>query len=641
MSENILVKTPIKWRSTKDVLKEKAYIPIYTLFFGWKFFNFIIIPKDFEIPYISEVEIILLLFIIKNRKFRHYIDYVIKIIINKLSLTNKFIILNNPMYILSTYTNYLNNFDAFIQVGKLIDTTSRLYIKIINNPVSYETSKYSNYLKNISKKNYNIEDISTINSEVRPISQINIKNIFYFPYLFSFIDEKENDYSIIIQKKKIVYTNYILMDLSVEYITPFILLKINNKNKSIIMHRCGGNRMFERVMYFLDAFDNLDLLNTFIIEDSYSKLENYNCIKKIFLYTTPLIKNNLSILSYYKKINCNNRDINELKKDSDRFYEILQKRARSDILTCDYIIDNKLKVNLDKKINLKKYFNDESILPLTFNIGPIRKLFLSDCEYQELFINSDYIDYIIINIIKFINNYCNLHKNKYFILKDANGSFGNDVTGFNCFDDYNKINYEKKKSYLKNLFYKEIKIKQVAKNRQEQHDNKVNILNKELIIQEFIQSPSIEKNKIKYNFKTRVYVIVYQQKSQNDSISPLYSYIYKEYSLDTMQYTKISKDNFYNESGDDELFISNFNKLEILSSEIDIKEFDFVPNEKFKEFINKFNIYINKINKFFNGIFIDDNNQFVNNNIYKILAIDVIFDINDNYNVKMLEINTD
>jgi hypothetical protein len=46
----------------------------YYIFFGWKFFYFIIILKDFEIPYISEVEIILLSFIIKNKKFISYLE---------------------------------------------------------------------------------------------------------------------------------------------------------------------------------------------------------------------------------------------------------------------------------------------------------------------------------------------------------------------------------------------------------------------------------------------------------------------------------------------------------------------------------------------------------------------------------------
>ena len=88
-------------------------------------------------------------------------------------------------------------------------------------------------------------------------------------------------------------------------------------------------------------------------------------------------------------------------------------------------------------------------------------------------------------------------------------------------------------------------------------------------------------------------------------------------------------------------FISNLSNNNLLSKYIDYSQFNFNPDEKLKEFINKFNININKFNKFFNGIFIDDNNQFVNNNIYKILAIDIIFDINDDYNIKMLEINTE
>ena len=396
--------------------------------------------------------------------------------------------------------------------------------------------------------------------------------------------------------------------------------------------------IFDRTIYFLNALNELNLLNTFIIESSYVKLTTYKCIKILYLYAPQLQKNHESTLIDYQKIF--NIDIEQVKILSNSLFIELREKIRKEFLTCNYIIDNKLKVKLDNKSNLKKYFNDKSILPLTFNIGFIGKL-LSECEFKELFIQSNYINYIIIKIIKFISNYCNLYKNKFFILKDANGTRGINITGFNCFDDYDKTNYEEKISYLTKLFDEENKTMETAQNRAEHIYNIKKILKKELVIQEYIQSPQIKDLDTKYNYKSRIFVIIYQQKSQNGNISQLYSYVHKGFTLDLMKYNKINRYNFYNKTGKDYLFISNILNISKTSNEIDHDQFSFNPNEKLKEFIDKFNIHINKINKFYDGIMVDDNDQFVNNNIYKILAIDIIFDINDNYNIKMLEINTE
>ena len=54
-----------------------------------------------------------------------------------------------------------------------------------------------------------------------------------------------------------------------------------------------------------------------------------------------------------------------------------------------------------------------------------------------------------------------------------------------------------------------------------------------------------------------------------------------------MEYNEINKDNFYNESGDDKLFISNLSNNNLLSKYIDYSQFNFNPDEKLKEFINK------------------------------------------------------
>jgi hypothetical protein len=610
------------------------------LFFGWKFFDFIIIPKDLEIPKINEVEIMLLSILIQCNVNPILTYNIIKIIINKLSLTNKFIILENPTFSLDTDTYFLNYFNDF-----KVDLTTKISIITIKNLSSYSLINYSNYLYKISNKNYCVINVSILDTEITPISEINLKNILYIPYLFYPVyNDDEIRFNEVFQIRKNIYKNYTLIDLSVKDIAQNIIDKIKN-NKSIYF-LCGGQNGFQGIIHFIHALYKTNLLDTFIIESSYVKLMTYKSVNKIHLNVPQLKKYTIEMLEI------NNID----DEQGNLLYTNLKEKIRNEMLSCNYIINNKLKVKLDNKINLKKYF-DKSILPLTYNIGPIKYLF-QECELRELiqlYSNSDYINKITIKIIKFISNYCNTHKNKFFILKDANGTYGINITGFNCVDDYDKINYEKKISYLKNLFIEENKImyKNLQKNVLYQKKNIDNIhnieninnikkiLNKELIIQEFIQSPQIEFDAKNYNFKSRVYVIVYQQKSQTNIVDELYSYIYKQFTLDLMEYNEINKDNFYNESGDDKLFISNLSDINLLSKYIPYEVFNFKPEEKLKEFINKFNIDINKINKFYKGIFIDENNQFVNNNIYKILAIDIIFDINDDYNIKMLEINTE
>lgn len=622
-----------------------------TVFFGWKFFNFIIIPKEFEIPLISEVEITLLSILIQCGFSTDYINIIIKIIINKLSLTNKFIILDNPICILKKYTNYLNIFNRlfvdFLNIKKINIDKTDISIITLKNRNLYPLESYNNYLYNITTKKYDIKNIFTLDSEVTEILPINLKNILYIPHLF-ILNNTTTGYSstnisirYVWQKRKLHYEKYTLIDLSINDIVPFIINYNNHKNKSYITHLSGGSAIiFQRTINFILELYNLDLLDTYIIESSYDLLIKYKCVKILYLHAPPLTKNSKSYLSnFHIKMN-----IDELVIESDNYYNILQERIRKELLICTNIIDNKLKIKLDNKSNLKKYINDTSILPLTFNIGPISNL-LSEDENKELLIQYDYVKYIIIKIIKFIKNYCKFYKDKFFIIKDADGTSGQNITGFNCVDDYDTINYQNKISYLTNLFTKENilmhQLRMGSNSEFEHRQNINNFLNRELVIQEFIQSPSIDYQGTKYNYKSRIYVIVYQKKSENDNISQLYTYIYKEFVLDLMNYSKINSKNFYNETGNDKLFISNSLNINIQSNKFKLHQFSFNPNEKLKEFIDKFNIHINKINKFFDGIFIDENYQFVNNNIYKILSIDIIFDINDNNNIKILEINTE
>ena len=74
---------------------------------------------------------------------------IIKIIINKLSLTNKFIILENPKFCLDTHTYYLNYFNDFN-----VDLTTKISIITIKNLSSYSLINYSNYLYKISNKKF-------------------------------------------------------------------------------------------------------------------------------------------------------------------------------------------------------------------------------------------------------------------------------------------------------------------------------------------------------------------------------------------------------------------------------------------------------------------------------------------------------
>jgi hypothetical protein len=628
------------------------------VFFGWKFYNFILIPKNFDIPKLSEVEIMLLLLKQLNKKDKNIND-IVKLIINKFSLSNKFIILDNPQHILTKYENYLNRFDEIYAgyIEKKYDKSFRTSllndINLVIIEYLYENSeitykKYSDYLHKISEitnKKYNLTQILILKIDVSPMLPIKFENILYIPYFYYSIKEDSkllfHDISV---KKKLFYKNYTLLDLSIDNeIQIYIQRLLNLKNRITENILCGGFIHYERTIQIIYAISDLNLLNTFIIESSYNKLESYECAKILYLNAPPLVKPSLEIILEFNEAN-REKNIDETKRRFYDMYNNLKIRSRNEFLKCNYIIDNKLKVKLDNKINLKKYFNDKSILPLTFNIGKIDNL-LSECERNEILSNiehNDYITAIVEKIIKFLRNFCNLNKNKYFIIKDAKGTGGINISGFNCFDDYDKVNYEKKIDFLRKLFYNEIETYDDYETSIKKHViNYIECLNKNLVIQEFIISPKIFSKSQYYNFKSRIFIIINQQKSQNDNISQLYSYLYKQFSPDLMEYKEVNPNNFFNEDyGTYDSFISNKNEhLEDLSYTDDIK--NFVQDEIVKEFINKFNIYINKINKFVNGIFIDDNNNFINSNIYKILVIDAIFDINDHNNIKIIEINTE
>ncbi len=626
------------------------------VFFGWKFFNFILIPKNFEIPKISEVEIMLLSLIKQLNIDDKSINNIVKLIINKFSLSNKFIILDNPQIIFSMYNNYLNSFDE-IYAGYIEKKYNKSFRTSLLNDITLvisedldinSLSKYSDYLHKISEitnKKYNITQISKLNTEDSPMLPIKLENVLYIPYFYYSIKESEYSFYDISVKRKLFYKNYTLLDLSIDNdIQIYIQRILNNKNRITQNILCGGWIHYERTINIIDAISDLNLLNTFIIESSYNKLETYECVKILYLNAPPLVKPSSEIILEFKEFN-RERNIEETTKHFYDMYSNLKIRARNEFLKCNYNIDNKLKIKLDNKSNLKKYFNDKSILPLTFNIGKIDNL-LSECERNEILSNIEHIDYItaiVEKIIKFLRNFCNLNKNKYFIIKDAKGTSGINISGFNCFDDYDKVNYENKIYFLKKLFYHEIDTYYDHETSIKKHViNFIECLNKNLVIQEFIKSPYIYSFGKYYSFKSRIFIIINQQKSQNDNISQLYSYLYKKFSPDFMEYNEVNPNNFFNNSIKTyNSFISNKNRhLSHMSHTEDIE--DYVQDEKkVKEFINKFNIYINKINKFVNGIFIDDNNNFINSNIYKILVIDAIFDTNDNNNIKIIEINTE
>mgnify|MGYP000153132805 CR=1 FL=1 len=123
------------------------------------------------------------------------------------------------------------------------------------------------------------------------------------------------------------------------------------------------------------------------------------------------------------------------------------------IIKSDIVLNGKLSVNYDDKLILKHIF-DKSILPLSENIGQVKTLFEpSDLLITTFELNDNSMELLFDAIISKINLLCANKdlENRKFIIKDANGSRGSNISGFNC-QNYHRISREVKKYFIIKLF---------------------------------------------------------------------------------------------------------------------------------------------------------------------------------------------
>jgi hypothetical protein len=345
----------------------------------------------------------------------------------------------------------------------------------------------------------------------------------------------------------------------------------------------------------------------------FSLVKHYDTsIKKIFIYST-------------------------LNKHTDeRKMKVYNKILNENITNSDIVLNGNLSLNYDDKLILKHIF-DKSILPLSENIGQVKTLLQSSDLLIDTFeLNHDSMELIFDAIIEKINSLCRNKdfENKKFIIKDANGSRGVNISGFNC-QNYNRISKNVKTYFIIKLF--EISA----------DTNIQKILNTYILVQEFISSPTINiPNHGPFKFKTRIYILL----EQNPDLT-INFHLNKNFNIDFMnnfnsdQFFNIDFKNYDEVKTHSNQFISN-HQNDLLKevnrdygSQITLLEFDY--DSKLRLFITKFaNQFSKSLEKIQKPLFTDIYGKTVNKKIFKVLIIDAIFDENDNNDIKILEINT-
>jgi hypothetical protein len=633
--------------------------------YGYLLFNYVFIPKKIDqIPEINDTEFSLfstLLYLDIKEGGGGMYKVIIKSIINRLILSNKFHIYENNNDT-NIYLNTITNIKTDTTVHMKIDDSSNGLTDFFNEIDSLTIDEINkNKIKDKTIKrllkdfNHNINNITNIiytkikNSIM--LNDIDIKYAICGPLVFQYIDLTYN-INRTFNKIAKIKTDTIL--------SPLEKIKVVSKsedefvryfpsyNKIINDQSVGGGnwRIFENYLMILDEFDSLDL--KYIIVDSIEMIEILPpTIKKLYFYTRPLISENIktskSIKTYkYVKLYVNNLLNNFIEKS-------------------DLIINGNLYVDLDDKTILKEAFSKigyvkasgvtTSIIPRSINIGKLSTLFTTD-ELTYINQNKDKIlsiNLIFEKLINYLETFCSKPENEFknFIIKDAHGSRGAGVSGFKC----NALYFENKTSvqnYLKLLF--EIKRTDININK-----NVDKMLNTSILIQDFISSPSVKvkmpRDTKLYKFKVRLNILLVQDSNLTLRFFINRSFIFDflpNYYTDTYLFEQpTSYDDaervfgLYNSNiADTNTDIKKANKYGTYKSVVPLLRFN--VNDKLRDFINLFaRNFTDFITTNSLPIFINNSNKMpITKNISRVLAIDAIFDESDNYNIKMLEINT-
>jgi hypothetical protein len=402
----------------------------------------------------------------------------------------------------------------------------------------------------------------------------------------------------------------------------------------------GNWRLFVDVMDILQGMERLDII--YDICQYHQLLNKYpKTVNKLYLYS--------QVNPAYRILKDKIASFNE-----EKFNQDLTNELNKNLIECDTIINGKLGLDLDNKSWLNEIFkNDNSILPLSVNIGQVKQLFSDEelCNLNKLTkTNSErVINLIIAKIMKKIQSLCTEtnYTNKYFIIKDANGSKGLGISGFNCFNYDIRNNFQSKNNFIRLIFG----INRMSYWEPEKIIGKM--LNTFLLVQEFISSPILNLGSFgQFKFKSRIYVLL----EQNPDLT-INFHLHKDFNLDYMP--NFNMKNFFDVQVDSEqeaishsaIYISNLSashrsiaripKAYTYSDSITSHgpaDFDYKTN--MKDFIKTFARHFALFFKDRMSLFTDLVKNQLSKRIYKVLVIDVIFDSNNQNNIKIVEINT-
>jgi len=641
---------------------------LYNIFYGWKLFDKVLIPKSLSIfPNLFPIEISLLLINFQLESIG--LNNIYKPIINRLLVENNFIIVN--LSNIPSHFLFLNDLLFSININISIQNNYLIHIPTyeeldINKKFNLDESKEISsligfYIKKILKDksdsqklllplvNKNLCVVKFDKLNLINFNYLKISNILIIPYVFYIrLNKKINIYESIYGKNPIQIDinsidifKYVDFNLHIDYIEYF-----NNLNKKIerLTIKMGNFRLIQDIIDLINF--NVKQNIEFILCDNLQYLDYINLDStKIFLNSSFKISESSLSPEESNKIKC------IIKKINNKF-----------ISKSDLILNGYLNFNVDDKSFLNKIFNNN--LPLSKNFNKISSYF-SSSEIDEIFtyikkwdspqnknqILKQIIDSICTRLIFFIQQFCNnpIYNNKLFIIKDANSSRGLGISGFNC-SNYHRLSNFSKKIFISLIF----NLEQIYKPNTSLLKLITDILNINLVIQEFIESPLVYKNDVsQFKFKSRIYILLEQRPNLN-----IIYHLYKNFSMDYLPVKDLSKF-FYKEiSNITDALSHSSNFISNSSGNFDtIKEFNsnysdinsvlnYLP-ETFKNnylsimqqfiinFGNDFQIINSKIPLFTNYY----KNQ-INKSILKILSLDIIFDENDEYNIKIIEINS-
>jgi hypothetical protein len=520
--------------------------------------------------------------------------------------------------------------------------------------------KVEEYVKKI---NCNIKHIEIIKSLITytEIEIIIPTFIIYFPYICLFNTKywRHTKY-----KRKEHYKSIDISDINSVSNQDAIMKQIEDETRNVTQERSKVTGIIKKInIYDSNGLNNIGDFTIFfklfdLIEFTNTKIKGIICSSKeeiikykihspyiIYFYISPVnvLKNDIKKL--FDELDIGDKEqimkTQQYIKQTTQTNKKYMEYDRSFLKYYNHCIFNK-QVKIEKT-ELNKLFKD-NIIPKSYNIS-ILEIMKGKHNINE--------NTIIEELIKTIKEYCTFQSecSGYFMIKDALGSIGKNIYGFECFTNADYLNNKIYIQKLKEKLFSDCKIKD------SESFNQQFMLQKKYVIQLYIESPTLNKilldrnvygnnkhsfiytdiesknpyNYGKYRYKIRLYLLLHYI---NDTFV---SYIHTDFNYDLMKYKDLDSNTFYKGDDNTEQFF-NSNHKDVIKLDLKIPEDDyefirisFDPKEKIREFIKKFNEQINEKKCMLN---IDMDNS------YGLYAIDAKFDISDNYNIKILEINS-